>query len=122
MALVITEQITAKLVFTTNQRRNQVRTVLTNYLSREKAGARDFVIVDAPDGKYGPGPGLSVSVPFLSRTDADEAWVDLENANETWFVTGSVAEQFTSTEDIDQGLNETEYIHRKHWPAEPEDF
>jgi len=122
MALVITEQITGVLVCATEQRRNQVRSVIGAYLSRPKAGTRDFVLTDAPAGKYGAGPALVVSAPFVSRQDADDAWTDLAAVNTTWLIEGSVAQQFTSTEDPEVGINETVYHHRKHWPADPSDF
>jgi hypothetical protein len=120
--LVVTEQIVAYLVCDTEQRRNQVSNVIGAYLDRQKAGARDFVLFDVPPGKYGTGPTLVVSAPFLSRTDADNAWADLSGVNPTWLIAGSIAEQFTSTEDIEQNLNETVYIHRLHWPSQPDDF
>jgi hypothetical protein len=120
--LLVTEQITAYLVCSSTQRRNQIRNVITAYLSKPKAGARDFVLFDVPPGKYGAGPTLVVSTPFVSRVDADTAWADLEAINSTWLIEGSRADQFTSREDPDISLNETIYIHRKHWPSEVGDF
>lgn len=122
MTAVVTEQITASLAFTTAQRRTQARNAIENYLGRGRAGARDFVVVDAPTGKYGAGPGLYVSTPFVSRADADAAWADIEAITPSFLIANSVAEQFTSTEDIAAGVNTTVYIHRKHWPADPGDF
>jgi hypothetical protein len=122
MALTIAETIKGTAVFTNEQRRTSVLGQLANYVTRPRVGAEEMTVtpVESP-GKYA-GPAAVIFMRFATREDADEAWADLGGVSPSWFQTGSIAEQFTSTQDPDAGVNQTVFHHRRHWPADPSDF
>ena len=122
MPLTVAETIKGTAVFTNEQRRTTVLGQLANYAARGRVGVEEMTIapVDRP-GKYN-GPAAIIFMRFLSRADADAAWADLGGVSPSWFQAGSIAEQFTSTQDSDTGQNDAVFIHRRHWPADPSDF
>jgi hypothetical protein len=78
-------------------------------------------LIDEDTNKYGTGFGLIVRAEFVTRSDANEVWVDVL-ANASILENGSYIDQYTSREDPAIALNEAIYIHRLHVPARPEDF
>ena len=122
MALTVAETLKGIAVFTNEQRRTTVLGQLANYAARGRVGVEEMTIapVDRPD-KYG-GPAAIIFMRFETRSDADEAWIDLDGVSPSWFQAGSIAEQFTSTQDPDTGQNDAVFHHRRHWPSQPEDF
>lgn len=112
--------VIGQLVFATTQRRNQARTVITNYASRNQYTPP--TITDIPAGKYGAGPSLMVTMRLANRVDADEVWAD---------VTGNVLSNLQPTSrlwqssvvfDAVEGTQTVTEVHRLTVPAAPDDF
>lgn len=123
MALTTKEAIAGVLILNSAARRTNIRNVITNYLSRPRVNVipSSPALLDEDSGKYGVGFGLIVRADWVARADADAAWADVV-ANTAVLENGSFIDQYTSIEDQAAGRNETNYIHRLHVPARPEDF
>lgn len=107
---MITEQIRGVAICTTAQRRNQLTNFVLNWARREgfdTPSAENAV----PDGKYGPGFGLIISVDFPDLATADTAWLDVVNFNPSFILDHSYIQQIT---DLNDGTPAT-IRHRFDW-------
>jgi hypothetical protein len=120
--LTTKETIIGILIFADATKRNLARTRITTYLNRQLIVTPGVIaLIDEDNHKYGAGPALICRVEFANRADADEVWADTDARSFSIVLDGSYLSQITERDDPIIGFNEIDWIHTRHWPAQPGD-